>query len=102
MNKDEILKALKARLEPKRKPFDPDGEGYDSETASRLGMKPNADGHMFSVVPLSKDEIPDGMPIDTSLVLKGMSHPTMQLEIDATPDREIVKGPNGRWYSIKR
>ena len=68
--------------------FDPEGSGYDYETAAKFGIVPDATGHFPS-------RAPNGQ------ILKGRKHATFfkteQGELDA--GFEITKGPDGRYYS---
>ena len=73
------------------KKFDPEGKGYDYETARKRGMKPDSTGHWSSL---------DGR---TGKVLKGRKHKTFHLTEEEEKERgnKIVKGPEGRYYSVK-
>ena len=51
--------------------FDPEGDGYDFETANRYGIKPDESGHYQSRVP------------ETGMILKGRKHPTFDKTIEA-------------------
>ena len=77
---------------PKRKPFDPEGSGYDYETAKKGGLKPGSDGHWPSRDP------------KTGQVLKGRKHETYHKAVKSDKEKgyEHHKGKNGRYYSIKR
>lgn len=73
-----------------RKKFDPEGSGYDYESAKKAGLKPGRDGHWPSREPRS------------GLVLKGRKHPTYKKALHA--DERLGyehKKKNGRYYSIK-
>lgn len=68
--------------------FDPEGSGYDYDTARKLGIKPDESGHWPSFDP------------QTGMLLKGKDHPT----IDKTLAEELRLGNklvqiDGRWYS---
>ena len=58
-------------------PFDPEGSGYDYESARRAGLGPDESGHWPSRDPT------------TGLILKGTQHPTyaktLEAEIQAHP-----------------
>jgi len=72
--------------------FDPDGEGYDMETAKAAGLKPDATGHWPSRDPKS------------GTILKGRKHPTYHLTEGGEADAgyEIAKDPDGRYRSRKK
>ena len=73
---------------PAIKLFDPEGEGYDYETAKKAGLKPDKTGHWPSRVP------------KTGMLLKGRKHKTWKLteQGEAAAGYEIFKH-NGRYYS---
>lgn len=76
----------------KRKPiFDPEGEGYDYETAEKYGIEPDSTGHYPSRVP------------ETGQLLKGKKHPTFHKTEKAEKELgyNITKGEDGRYYSQK-
>ncbi len=56
---------------PRRKPFDPEGRGFDHASAARAGLKANKGGHFPSRVP------------ETGLILKGRRHPTFNKTVAA-------------------
>ena len=68
--------------------FNPEGSGYDYETAESAGMK-RIDGHMGSLDPR------------TGMVLKGRKHPTWEktAETEKELGNKIIKR-NGRYYSV--
>jgi hypothetical protein len=68
--------------------FDPEGSGYDYDTAKRAGMKPDKTGHWSSREPKS------------GLILKGRKHKTWHLTVQGEKEAgyEIYK-KNGRYYS---
>ena len=76
---------------PKKKypKFDPEGEGYDYETAEKHGMKPDETGHWYSREP------------KTGQILKGRKHSTFALteEEERKAGYEIYKGKDGKYYS---
>jgi hypothetical protein len=74
----------------RKKRFDPEGSGYDYESAKKAGLSPGEDGHWPSREP------------KTGLILKGRKHPTYgkALAADAGLGYKHVK-KNGRWYSLK-
>ena len=69
--------------------FDPEGVGYDYESARKAGLKPDETGHWPSREPKS------------GLILKGKKHDTWGLteEGESKAGYEIYKGEEGRYYS---
>lgn len=70
--------------------FDPEGEGYDYETANRTGgMFSSPDGHYFSRDP------------ESGMILKGRGHETFDKTIagETSAGNVITKGEDGRYYS---
>jgi len=70
--------------------FDPEGEGYDYETAKQYGLEPDETGHWPSRVP------------QTGLLLKGRKHKTWSLTEKG--EREAgykITQKDGRYYSTK-
>lgn len=70
--------------------FDPEGSGYDDETAKKYNLQKDETGHMQSRIP------------ETGLLLKGKNHPTWHLteKGEAEAGYEIYKNPeDGRYYS---
>lgn len=78
------------RTQPKAKPFNAEGGGYDYESAIAAGLKPNKKGHWPSRVP------------ETGLLLKGRKHPTWDLleKGEEKAGYKIIQR-NGRYYSEK-
>lgn len=72
--------------------FDPEGTGYDYETAEEYGLKPDKTGHWQSREPT------------TGQILKGHKHPTFYLTEKGEEEAgyTIYKGKNGRYYSKKK
>ena len=72
--------------------FDPEGTGYDMESAKKAGLKPDSTGHWQSRDP------------ETGLILKGRSHSTFDktLEGEDRAGYEIQKGKDGRYYSFPK
>jgi hypothetical protein len=71
--------------------FDPEGDGYDYETARLRGMRPDADGHWSSRDP------------ETGMLLKGRAHPTFNKGVEA--DRGLgyeLETRDGRYYTTKK
>ena len=77
---------------PKLDKFDPEGDGYDYETAKRGGLKPDKTGHWSSRDP------------KTGQILKGRKHKTFIKTIKGESEAgyEIYKGKDGRYYSRKK
>jgi len=73
------------------KRFDPEGTGYDIESARRHGLRPDKTGHWPSRDPR------------TGLILKGRKHRTFHKTTKA--DKELgyrmIKRVDGRYYSVK-
>ena len=74
------------------KKFDPEGSGYDEDSARKAGMKPDATGHWSSREPKS------------GLLLKGRKHKTWgkTVEGERKAGYEIYKKKDGRYYSRKK
>jgi hypothetical protein len=72
--------------------FDPEGNGYDMESAKAAGLKPDSTGHWPSRDP------------KTGLLLKGRGHKTWKKTIAAekAAGYEVYKGDDGRYYSRKK
>ena len=72
--------------------FDPEGSGYDYETAIHYGIEPDEDNHWPSRVP------------ETGLLLKGRKHETFYKTVEAEEKLgyKIIKGKDGRYYSFKK
>lgn len=69
--------------------FNPEGTGYDMESARKAGLQPDANGHWPSRDP------------KTGLLLKGAGHETWSktIEGEKAAGMEVKKGPDGRYYS---
>lgn len=69
--------------------FDPEGTGYDADSAAQFGLTADETGHFPSRVP------------ETGLILKGRNHPTFDKTIAGEREAgyEIYKGPDTRYYS---
>ena len=72
-----------------KKPFDPEGAGYDYATAKKYGITADESGHWPSRVP------------QTGQILKGRGHKTFNktAEGEKQAGYEIVKGVDGKYYS---
>jgi hypothetical protein len=110
------------RVEKRLAPFDPEGSGFDENTASRLRKempltlaKPKTkpagpvpeefnEGAFEAWVwhPEENDWAVHGGSLDpaTGMLLKGMKHPTVQktIEYEKSQGREFVKRKDGRYY----
>ena len=77
------------RIRKGKSVFDPEGSGYDYESAQRAGLKRNKSGHLPSRSPKSGQ------------ILKGQKHPTYHKTItgEKKAGYEIYKGANGKYYS---
>lgn len=73
-------------------PFDPEGSGYDYETAAKYKIEPDETGHYQSRIP------------ETGQILKGRKHPTFNKTVqgEAAAGYEIYKGTDGKYYSKKK
>lgn len=71
--------------------FDPEGEGYDYETARKHGLGPDDTNHWPSRDPR------------TGQILKGKKHPTFHLTEKGEQEAGYViyKGDDGKYYSEK-
>ena len=71
--------------------FDPEGTGYDYESAEKAGLGPDSSGHWPSRVP------------ETGLLLKGRKHKTWHMTEagEKKAGYKIVKR-KGRYYSEKK
>lgn len=74
---------------PAPQPFDPEGIGYDYDTAKASGLSPDETGHWPSRDPKS------------GVLLKGRAHPTWNLteQGERAAGHAITKGSDGRYYS---
>lgn len=70
--------------------FDPEGSGYDYETAQNKGLAPKKPGQHWP----SRDP-------ETGMLLKGRKHRTWNKlrEYERAEGNEIFKGRDGRYYS---
>lgn len=86
-------------------PFDPEGSGYDYNTANQYGMSRDATGHLGSRVEL--DPVTSqilGLPPGSGIMLKGAGHETWgkALTGEAQAGYNVIKGRDGRYYSIPK
>lgn len=88
----------------KKRKFDPEGSGFDLDTAREFGMERNLKGHFGSVVPTTLEEQQKhDLPKDSFLVLKGASHPTFDKAVQAEKARGFIVVKRGnRYFSIPR
>ena len=83
-------KVMPYKINPKAlEKFDPEGSGYDYETAIKYGMQPKEGEHWDSRVP------------ETGQILKGRKHPTYNKAIRADLDLgyRVYRGEDGKYYS---
>ena len=86
--------------------FDPEGTGYDLDIAKRLNFKPSNIkdenfGHLQSAAPISElvnagiiteqDLLKFGIPENSSMLLKGMAHESVDKELNAPHNLEYKK-----------
>jgi hypothetical protein len=90
---------------PKLK-FDPEGEGYDYDTAKAGGLGPDGtdenEGHWGSVTRASEDDRKKfGLPEESYVILKGRKHETWDKaeESEGARGSKIVKHGE-RYYSV--
>ncbi len=80
----------------RKKKFDPEGSGYDYDTARDAGLTPK---------PVEGDDKPHWPSRDprTGVLLKGRKHPTFQLgvEEDEKLGYKLKKLPSGRYATLK-
>lgn len=92
--------------EKKKKAFDPEGDGYDMDSAIAAGMQPDGtgedEGHWGSVRQVSQEEaIKLGLPEDAYMILKGKKHPTFHKAVEAEKKRGfVVKKIGDRYFSV--
>jgi len=72
--------------------FNPEGKGYDYQSAKSAGLIKDETGHWPSRNP------------KTGQILKGTSHPTFNKTIkgEEAAGYEVYKASNGKYYSRKR
>jgi len=77
--------------EESQSPFDPEGFGYDYESARKAGITPDETGHWSSRDPKS------------GLILKGAGHETFHKTIagEKQAGYKIIKKDDGRYYSVR-
>jgi hypothetical protein len=79
-------------IEMPNKKFDPEGEGYDYETAQKHGITQDSTGHWPSREP------------NTGQILKGAKHKTYHKTVEGEKKAgyDIQKEKDGRYYSRKQ
>jgi hypothetical protein len=85
------------------KPFDPESDEYDYETARANQMQPSKDdGHWGSVAPVNEAErIKHNLPEGAYVILKGAQHPTFDKAVEAEKQRGArIEKRGNRYYSI--
>jgi hypothetical protein len=86
--------------------FNPEGDGYDYETARKYGMGPDGTGenagHWGSVAPASKeDKQKYKLPDESYVILKGRKHETWQKAVDGEQERGFeVRKFGDRYFSV--
>jgi hypothetical protein len=83
--------------------FDPEGSGYDYESAVAAGMRAEQ-GHWGSVIGLLSEEAESyGLPTNSYLMLKGKAHPTWGKAVEAEEKRgfKIIRRA-GRYWSVPK
>ena len=83
--------------------FDPEGTGYDYDTANKYGMTRDATGHLGSRVELDENTINLlGLPPGTGIMLKGATHETWDKALKGEKEAgfKVIKGKDGRYYSV--
>lgn len=86
-----VSDALSGPLPKKDAPFDPEGTGYDYETARKWGLRPDASGHWPSRVP------------QTGMLLKGRKHKTWPLTEQGEAKAGFgIEFRDGRYYSVPK
>ncbi len=88
---------------PKQKKFDPEGSGFDIDTALAAGMiRDSVRGHYGSVVPASEKEREEHkLPKGSFLMLKGKKHKSWKKGVEGEENlgrRVIKKGK--RYFAI--
>jgi hypothetical protein len=91
--KKRTLRDVRATLRPKygiSSTFNPEGSGYDYDTARKYGLKPDETGHWPSREPR------------TGKILKGRKHKTWHKTVKGEDDAgyKIIKR-NGQYFSVK-
>lgn len=73
----------------KKRKFNPEGSGYDYESARKAGLRVDETGHWPSRAPQSGQ------------ILKGRGHKTYGLTVqgEAKAGYEIYKAPSGKYFS---
>ena len=86
--------------------FDPEGSGYDIDTALAAGMGPQKEagenqGHFGSVVPTTPAQQSTlGLPENSYMVLKGRKHPTFHKAVAAERARGFdIRKVGDRYFS---
>ena len=77
-------------------PFNPEGAGYDFETAIAAGIKPEIDPRDGKPHWPSRDD-------NTGQMLKGRAHPTWDkaIQADEAMGYVLTKDKDGRYYSFQ-
>jgi len=90
-----------------KKSFDPEGSGYDMESAKSVGMEPTIDPedglpHYGSVIETTKEQQEQyGLPEESYMVLKGKQHDTWDLAVKGEEDRGFkIEKHGNRYFSV--
>ena len=96
----------RATVADDRGPFNPEGRGFDMETAQAFGMLPASSGpnkgHFGSVVPTTPEQHGKlGLPENSFMILKGRRHPTFHKAVAAEEARgfKVIKRGD-RFFSV--
>ena len=74
-----------------RKPFDPEGSGYDYDSAEKAGIRPDSTGHWPS------------RNTKTGQILKGRSHKTYHKTIQGEEEAGYkIQKRKGGYYSVPK
>ena len=84
--------------------FDPNGAGYDYDSARRAGMGPSgANKHWGTVREAAPEEVTRGVPQGSHLMLKGRQHPTWNEGMEGELARgSEIKNIFGRYWSVPK
>lgn len=96
-----------ADLNMKTLPFNPEGSGYDMESAKSVGMEPTIDPedglpHYGSVIETTKEQQEKfGLPEESYMLLKGKQHETWDKAVQGEAERGFrIKKFGDRYFSI--
>jgi hypothetical protein len=103
-----IQRPTATTIEPSKEVmFDPEGSGYDMESAKSVDMKPEIDPedglpHYGSVIETTKEQQEQyGLPEESYMLLKGKTHETWDKAVQGEEDRGFKIEKHGdRYYSV--